>query len=183
MPFPFTDAAAALEYGEAVAAAIVRMKHGGRRDIAKRLARLLVPLLAEALDGAKLGAADAIVPVPLHPHKLRRRGFNQSLELIRAALTTLRRRWGESKANLPRLERRLLVRTRDTRELGHAGRTARLAEVAGAFSVSDPRRVRGRRFLVVDDVMTTGATLSECAHTLRACGATAVHVLALARAV
>jgi len=84
---------------------------------------------------------------------------------------------------LPVLERRLLCRIRDTRELGRMGPAERLGEVAGAFAVSDPRRLRGRRVLLVDDVFTTGATLNECARTLRAGGAREVRVVALARAV
>ena len=64
----------------------VRMKHGGRRFLARRLARLLVPTLAELLARASFAADDLVVPVPLHPTKLRDRGFNQSSEMARAAL-------------------------------------------------------------------------------------------------
>ena len=129
---------------------------------------------------------DAVLPVPLHPRKLRHRGFNQALELARVALAHLRDR-SPRPALLPTLERHLLLRTRNTRELarelGRSGPGARRAEVFGAFAVSDPARVAGRRFLVVDDVMTTGATLNECAETLIQAGAAEVRVVALARAV
>jgi predicted amidophosphoribosyltransferase len=70
-----------------------------------------------------------------------------------------------------------------TRELGRHGPGARQVEVFGAFAVADPARVVGRRFLVLDDVMTTGATLNECAETLMRAGAREVRVAALARAV
>jgi predicted amidophosphoribosyltransferase len=160
------------------------MKHRGRRDLAARLAQLLVIPLARVLAHGDFSRQDAIVPVPLHPRKLRRRGFNQALELGRAALRLLRgRAGGEGTARLPALERTLLLRTRDTRELGHLGPIARLQEVAGAFAVVDPARVRGRRVLLVDDVFTTGATLNECAGVLRVAGAREVRVVALARAV
>jgi predicted amidophosphoribosyltransferase len=155
------------------------MKHGGRRELGKRLARLLAPALADLVVRTDLGPDDVVVPVPLHPAKLRARGFNQASELARAALAILRR----SRRAAPRYERALLLRTRPTRELGHAGPAARLVEVAGAFAVRDAARVRGRRVIVVDDVFTTGATFSECAGALRAAGARDVHVLALARAV
>jgi ComF family protein len=184
VPFPFTGATAGFEYGEALAEALMRMKHGGRRYLARRLARLLVQPMAEALVGGRFEPGDAVVAVPLHAHKLRRRGFNQALELARWALVGLSRAPSLHPAEgLPRLERYLLHRTRPTRELGHAGPAARLAEVAGAFLVSDTARVRDRRVLLVDDVFTTGATFSECAAALRQAGAASVHVLALARAV
>jgi ComF family protein len=184
VPFPFASAVAGFEYGEALAEALVRMKHGGRRYLARRLARLLVPPLAEVLARARFGTSDAVVAVPLHAHKLRTRGFNQALELARWALVGLSRAPSLQPATgLPRLERNLLHRTRPTRELGHAGPAARLAEVAGAFVVSDTARLRGRRVLLVDDVFTTGATFSECADALLHAGASAVHVLALARAI
>jgi predicted amidophosphoribosyltransferase len=192
LPFPFASATAPLEYGEALADGIVRMKHAGRRDLARRLARLLVRPLAEALARGGLGAADAVVPVPLHARRLRRRGFNQALELARTALRELERAppqrgpGSSPPPAMPRLERRLLLRTRDTRELGHAGPAERMAEVEGAFAIAagaDPARVRGRRFLLVDDVLTTGATVSACAGVLLAAGARSVDVLVLARAV
>jgi ComF family protein len=184
VPFPFACAIAGFEYGEALAEALMRMKHGGRRYLARRLARLLVQPLAEALRLGQIGATDAVVAVPLHAHKLRTRGFNQALELARWALVGLSRAPSlRPPTGLPRLERHLLHRTRPTRELGHAGPAARLAEVAGAFVVSDTSRIRGRRVLLVDDLFTTGATFSECADALLRAGAAAVHVLALARAV
>lgn len=184
LPFAFSEAGVACEYGAALADAIVAMKHRGRRDLAARLSQLLVVPLARVLAHGDFGRQDAIVPVPLHPRKLRRRGFNQALELGRAALRLLRGRVsGEEAARLPALERTLLLRTRDTRELGHLGPIARLQEIAGAFAVADPARVRGRRMLLIDDVFTTGATLNECAGVLRGAGAREVRVVALARAV
>jgi len=184
VPFPFAGAGAAFEYGETLADAILRMKHGARRDLARRLARLLVTPLAAVLAAAGMGRVDVVVPVPLHPRRLRARGFNQALELARGALLGLwRARALRPPDGIPRLERNLLRRIRHTRELGRAGPAARLAEVAGAFAVAEAARVRGRRVLVVDDVFTTGATFSECAEALLRSGAREVHVLALARAV
>ena len=184
VPLPFAGATAGFEYGEALAEALVRMKHGGRRHLARRLARLLAPPMAAALAAGGLGRTDAVVAVPLHVHKLRARGFNQALELARWALIGLSRAPAlVPPSGLPRLERHLLHRARATRELGHAGPAARFREVAGAFVVSDTARVRGRRVLLVDDVYTTGATFSECADALLRAGAARVQALALARAV
>jgi|GEM_PF-203553 len=205
--FAFSRAFAGFEYGAALAAAVVRMKHGGRSDLARRLGRLLAPVLRAALapdgdgDGDGKGGKgdvhargpsrwiDAVIPVPLHPRKLRRRGFNQALLLARAALAAmpegrmLRLSPIPVPVPRPRLERHLLLRIRHTRELGRWGPNVRRVEVAGAFRVSDPARVAKKRFLLVDDVMTTGATLNECAETLMHAGASEVRVVALARAV
>src|SRR6185369_955949 len=79
-PFPFMRARAALAYGAAIADAIVRFKHGGRPDLARPLGRTFAPILA-----TELGHVDAILPVPLHPRRLRARGFNQAIELVRGA--------------------------------------------------------------------------------------------------
>jgi predicted amidophosphoribosyltransferase len=186
-PFPFSESAAAYEYGAAIADAVVRIKHG-QRHMARRLAPLLVPTLVKALLRGGFGPDDLVVPVPLHGRRLRERGFNQALELALAALRDVARTPTLALAlpqGMPRLERRALRRTRPTRPLGHAGPAARLSEVAGAFAVAPPLagRVRRRRVLLVDDVFTTGATFSECADALLGAGAASVHALALARAV
>jgi predicted amidophosphoribosyltransferase len=183
VPFAFAEAQAACAYGAALADAIVSMKHGARRDLARRLARLLVDPTAQVLARGGFGRGDALVPVPLHPRKLRQRGFNQALELARATRALLARRHPGGVATLPVLEPRLLLRTRDTLELGRMGPAARRAEVAGAFAVADGARLRDRRIALLDDVFTTGATLDECARALRTAGAREVRVIALARAV
>ena len=187
LDFAFSRAFAAFEYGGPLADAIVRMKHGGRPDLAGRLGRLLAGVLGRALvlavaggAGGDAAPADIVMPVPLHARKLRRRGFNQALELARVALGQLAVR--VPGARLPRLERRLLERTKDTRELGRAGPGARRVELYGAFRVPDRARVAGRRIVIVDDVMTTGATFGEAAETLVRAGAAEVRVVALARA-
>jgi ComF family protein len=164
-PPPFEGAQAVFLYGDVVSQALLRYKHGGRLDLARPLGRLLAPFLR--------GGADAILPVPLHPRRLRTRGFNQALELVRAC--DRRRRaplWVD-----------VLRRRRDTPSLGHLSAQARRDLVMDAFVVPDPRRVAGRQLLLVDDVMTTGATLTACAAALRQAGAAQVHVLALARAI
>ena len=179
VPLPFTTGNACFEYGETIARAIVRMKHGKRRELARRLARLMVPSLADLLARAHLGPDDVVVPVPLHNAKLRDRGFNQALEL---ALAARGRTAALPLGSMPRLDRTLLQRVKETRELGHAGPSARRVAVFGAFGVSDRARVRGKRFVLIDDVMTTGATFNECAEVLGRAGAEEVRVVALARA-
>ena len=146
---PFTSANAGFEYGETIAHAIVRMKHGKRRELARRLARLLVPTLAEVLARARMGVDDVVVPVPLHNRKLRERGFNQALELARRRAHRARRgRRGCGRARpAPAGTQPAAPHARDARRWATPGPAARLAEVAGAFVVSDTARVRDRRVL------------------------------------
>lgn len=171
-PFPFARARAALAYGGPLVQALLRFKHGNHRYLARPLAQYLSPVV-----GGVWLASDLVCPVPLHPRRLRRRGFNQALELARGAAR-----------DLPNRERRkltcdLLLRTADTPALGHGSPAARARAVAGAFALGRPSLVAGRHVLVIDDVMTSGATLAECARTLLDAGAGEVSVAALARAV
>jgi ComF family protein len=162
-PPPFACAQAVFLYDEVIGQALLRFKHGGRVDLARPLGRLLCPFLQTT--------AQAILPVPLHPRRLRARGFNQALELARAARPCAPL-WVD-----------VLRRRRDTPSLGHLSADARRSLVADAFAVPDPRRVMGKHLLLVDDVMTTGATATACATALLSAGAARIDILALARAV
>jgi ComF family protein len=114
-----------------------------------------------------------VIPVPLHPKRLRTRGFNQALIVGQAVAKAL---------TLP-LDEVSLVRV-STTEKYRAGMDAkgRRDTVAGAFQVTHPRLVAGENILLVDDVFTTGATVSACAEILLTAGATHVYVLTIARA-
>jgi ComF family protein len=171
-PFPFCQAGAALAYGGALSQALMRFKHGGHRHLAVPLSRYLAPIVS-----SMVAHVDLACPVPLHHRRRGRRGFNQALELLRevnrAVPEDLR----------PRIACDALARNTDTPALGHSSPAARARAVAGAFTVARPDAVAGRHVLVVDDVMTSGATLAECARTLLAGGAAKVSVAVLARAV
>lgn len=156
---------AVFDYGGAVATAIVRFKYAGRSDLAERFSAIMAAASALATP-----EVDLVVPVPLHPRRLVERGFDQAA-LLGAPIA---RRLGIAHAP------RALLRTRVTAPQASLDRDARSANVANAFRCSTPRHVAGRRVLLVDDVRTTGATLSACAEALRAAGAADVRSLVLA---
>lgn len=167
-PPVFRHARAALRYGPAAKRLILPFKYADRPEAAAGLARLLLRPGGELLAGA-----DLLVPVPLHRRRLAARGYNQAGQLARA---------------LGRLTGRPvlidgLVRLRATRPLAELDQHDREIALKGAIGVR-PARVRliaGRTILLIDDVLTSGATASSCAGALYEAGAMAVDVLALAR--
>jgi ComF family protein len=117
-----------------------------------------------------LQSADLVVPVPLAGPRLQERGFNQALLLARAMVSG-------------KVDARLLLRVRHTQAQSQLSRAARLRNLQSSLAV-DPLRamlVAQRRIVLVDDVMTTGATLQACAGTLRQAGASHVHAIVFAR--
>lgn len=162
----FTAARAVGVYEGALRTSIIALKR--EPFVAERLA----VLLHRAALQAPLARATRIIPVPLHPERLRKRGFNQAAELGRA-LSRLTR--------LP-LDEMTLVRTRHTeRHRALMDERARRESVSGAFRVARPRLIESERILLVDDVYTTGATVSACASQLLEAGAESVYVLTVAR--
>jgi ComF family protein len=140
-----------------------------------RHARVLAPLLAELLATSlskRPLQADLVIPVPLSVRRFRERGYNQSM-LIARELGSL--------TSLPAPQDGVLARIRDTPPQVGLSAADRLKNMRGAFACVDPSRVRGRRCALLDDVMTTGATLEACAETLRQAGAEKVFGLVVAR--
>jgi ComF family protein len=165
-PPPFARARAAAIYEEEGPAgqAIKRFKYSRRQDMLPVMHHWLRrPLCREVVQ-----AADLIAPVPLHPRRLRQRGFNQSLLLAQAFPEV-------------RLERELLTRLRHTPPQTGLNPKARRDNVKGAFAVPRPDQVKGKNILLIDDVFTTGATVKECARVLRKAGARQVDILSVAR--
>ena len=174
-PPPLDRALAALPYAYPWSTLIAGYKFGGQHGWAAFFAALLLktPGVAQALGD--LDAKDWVVPVPLSAERLQTRGFNQAWELARA-LARQARAAGQPDA-------RLLLRVRHTRPQSQLRREARLANVKGAFQV-DPLRLAelaGRRVVLVDDVMTSGASLFTAAQALRAAGAAHITTVVLAR--
>jgi len=167
-PHRFERARAACVYDEASRELVLAYKHGDRTELASLFARWVSRAAPELLE-----EADAIAPVPLHPFRLLSRRFNQSAEIARPLART---------AGLEYLPD-ALVRTRATASQGGKSGGGRRRNVQGAFAVPDARRkqVKGRRILLVDDVLTTGATLDACAKALLDAGARAVDCAVVAR--
>jgi ComF family protein len=134
---------------------------------------LLVDLLGDAADALPLIAPlHAVVPVPLHPRRRRERGFDQAELLARPLAQAV---------GIP-LRSGLLVRTRHTPPQIRRTPHERRENVRGAFALGYPLPVPQARLLLVDDVYTTGATLGECARTLRRGGAGEIYAVTLSRA-
>ena len=161
--FGFESAKAPLKY-EGVGKKIVHaLKYRGYKRVVERLA---VPLMLQILDD---GRFDAVVPVPLHRSRLRKRSFNQAELLARGVAEKMKATVSDTL--------QVVRTTRDQVELSAAQRRA---NVAGAFVATEP--LRGR-LLLIDDVFTTGATMSACAASLIKAGAEEVHALSLCRTV
>jgi ComF family protein len=166
----FDRARAVFVYSEHSRDLILAFKHADQTHAAPGFGRWLARAGAELLEDA-----DLIVPVPLHRRRLFARRYNQAALLAHAI-------GGEGGV---RVAPDGLVRTKKTRPHIDMGRSARLTNVAGAFALN-PRwaaEVANAKVVLVDDVLTTGATVSSCARTLRKAGAARVDVLTLARVI
>lgn len=162
----FSTAAAPLYYEGAVRAAVLRYKFKNRRGYAGTFSRLMASCAGEELAGQ----FDLITWVPVSRRRFRKRGFDQSELLARGVAEQL------GMELTPALRKRRHTGANSVLE----GREARAANVLGAFEARGPGLVRGRRVLLVDDIYTTGATLSECARVLLMAGAEDVVCLTLA---
>ncbi|MBB4632050.1 ComF family protein [Sphingosinicella soli] len=167
-PPPFDRARAALVYNGASAGLVLALKHGDRTGLARimagMMARAAAPMLAER---------PLLVPVPLHAARLRTRRFNQAA-LLAARIAR--------RADLPVLAA-ALARVRDTPISRSMSRRQRAENVRGAIRVRPgaAARIRGAHVLLVDDVMTTGATAEACARALRRAGAKRIDIVTFAR--
>ena len=158
--------------------AVLRLKFAGQEKLGEHLGELLAPAW-DSLAPAREFGSPLIVPVPLHPSRRRERGFNQSELLAEGVVRALGRRCG---GVAPQIAKACLRRKRATPPQTGLSVAARRENPRGAFAVVEAGAVQGRAIVLVDDVMTTGATLSACARALKRAGAAHVMGLTLARA-
>ena len=157
---------AAVAYGELARSLVLRLKYGRKVAVARTMARYMEPLIASGDDAL-------LVPVPLHRTRLWQRGFNQSAIVAREL--SRRTGLGMSCAVLKRIKR--------TPPLKGMSRLQRRRSVAGAFRIADPALLKGKRVVLIDDVITTASTANACARALLRAGAGEVQMIGWARVV
>ena len=170
---PFDHAVAATRYNDAIASIILRLKHSDRLDIAPLVSQWMI----NAWQASSPPIVDYILPVPLHWQRQLARRYNQSVELAKPL---------ENRMNA-KLWPNLIIRHQATQQMRQMTRRERQKNVANAFSLAPKVRktsrelLHGRHVLLVDDVMTSGATLRAIAGTLRRANATKVSILVASR--
>lgn len=169
-PPAYARARAAVRYDEVARALVHAFKYGDRLDLAPTMGGWMARAGRELLDDA-----DAIVPVPLHWRRFWARRFNQSAELARVV----------SRISGIAVEFEALSRVKATAQQVGLTRSERASNVQGAFRVPEPARPRiaGKRIVLIDDVLTSGATVDACARALLQARAQEVRVLTFARVV
>ena len=176
--YGFEAARSAVTYSPAMRRLVHLFKYQGFPQLARPFGGILRRALLSYWPADQF---DLVIPVPLHRKRLRRRGYNQSALLLR--------HWPEPVNACPdtaghfRIMPELMVRHKATRPQVGLDADARRANMHDAFSIRNPSIVKAKHVLVVDDVLTTGATANACAWALKRAGAASVRVLTLARAV
>ena len=174
-PPAFVQAVAYGAYQGQLRSLVHLLKYDRMQPIAGRLGFLLADIV-EPFSGS---SPMLVIPVPMHPQKQRKRGFNHAELLARTAIAEMRRRHPQWRLNLAT---RLLKRVRVTASQAGLTTHQRRENLRGAFFVSDPARVAGKDVLLIDDIYTTGATARACSRMLKSAGAASVRVATVARA-
>lgn len=162
----FHKARAVFKYDDFSKRLILPFKHSDHIE----LTALLTNLLFQA--GSDLFAEiDILIPVPLHRYRLMKRKYNQAALLAKSLSHRIKKPFATG----------VLLRVKHTQSQGHMKRTQRQQNVSKAFQVKNNQKIIGKHVLLIDDVMTSGATLNECAKALKKAGAQKISYLTLAR--
>ena len=164
-------------YDKTLMSLVHAFKYGKKIQLADPLGRMLFKTF---LCHWGKDEVDLVMPVPLHPERLRERGFNQAFLLVRN--WPLPERKGNPAKSFVEINPDTLTRIKRTHPQTGLNRRGRSENIKNAFHVKDADKIKGRRILLVDDVLTTGATIRECARVLKKEGAIKIDVLTLARA-
>lgn len=164
---PYQVARAVAVYGPVVQYLLHRLKYSGDSAVIPAIRQII-----HLADQSLFASSDLIIPVPLHEKRLRQRGLNQSLILARLFFTN----------NREKINYTLLQRVQNTIPQTSLDGEQRRKNLRGAFTVPKPVQIKNKSICLVDDVLTTGTTVSECAKTLMKAGAGEVKVLTFARA-
>ncbi len=170
---PYTQAVAYGSYDRALRELIHLLKYSAILPAAKVLGRLTAEAMARIEPNLGLFKA-LVIPIPLYSAKSRQRGFNQAELIAKAALKVIGNHRFEFAGHL-------LHRTRATQSQIGLSSHQRRENLRGAFAVTNPDAIKGREIVLIDDVLTTGTTVSECARVLRRAGASKVWVVTTAR--
>lgn len=174
-PFKFRKARAYGLYDRSLKASIHRLKYHGKTYLAQPLGLVLFSTFIRHWTPDDI---NIIIPTPLHSERLKKRGFNQTFQLIK--------NWPELLKNSGcdyhhlKIDQNILFRKRKTKAQVGMGRKERIANIKGVFEVRDHSKIKGKNVLLIDDVLTTGATANECAKILRRNGANYIDLLTLA---
>lgn len=168
---PFQAGGAVAAYRGAMKEALHLFKFGGKRWLSRPLGKLMAEVVK--MNGDPFSQCEVVIPVPLHGRNLQSRGYNQAALLA-----------GEVGKNLTiPVAGNVLVKVRDTPDMVGLGRSQRLTNLAGAFQTKNTRFIQGKRILLVDDIYTTGSTVSACSEALLSAGAETICVLVAATGV
>ncbi|MFV0436275.1 MAG: ComF family protein [Desulfopila sp.] len=167
-PPPWDQAVSLVRYGPQIQKLLLRLKYQADTTVVPALETIVRPV--RPLANRRW---DHLVPVPLHPSRLRARGMNQALSMAMLLFPDQHRA----------ITQDLLLRTRATVPQTGLDGSARRRNLRGAFQIGSRHQVRGMRVCLIDDVFTTGSTVWECARVLRRAGAAEVAVFTLARVV
>lgn len=174
-PFKFRKARAYGLYDRSLKASIHRLKYHRKTYLAEPLGILLFSTFIRHWTPDDI---NIIIPTPLHAERLKKRGFNQTFQLIKI--------WPELLKNSGcdyrhlKIDQNILFRKRKTKAQVRMNRKERIANIKGVFEVRDHSKIKGKNVLLIDDVLTTGATANECAKILRRNGAVSIDLLTLA---